>query len=185
MHLVFQFAPEGDAAARMKLKVEINTREHEPFYPLRGYPFSVANPWYSGDCEIHSYEPDELFGTKLRALLQRNKNRDLFDLWQGLRQRTLNPGNVVRALQHYLECGQTPISRANAEERMLKKLTRSLSEDVAPLLPPAASFTEEEAITAFGRVWRELIALIPGEPWKRSEQVIERLRATRLPKLLS
>jgi predicted nucleotidyltransferase component of viral defense system len=47
MHLYFSFTPEGDAAAKLKLKIEINTREHSPLYPIRAYPFSVQNPWYT------------------------------------------------------------------------------------------------------------------------------------------
>ena len=29
MHMVFKFAPEADAQTTLKLKVEVNTREHE------------------------------------------------------------------------------------------------------------------------------------------------------------
>jgi predicted nucleotidyltransferase component of viral defense system len=73
MHMVFKFAPEVDSAVRLKLKVEINTREQEHLYDLRNYPFEVENPWYAAKTEIVSFEPEELFGTKLRALLQRRK----------------------------------------------------------------------------------------------------------------
>ena len=49
------------------------------------------------------------------------------------------------------------ISRANAEQRMLQKLTRSLTEDIAPLLPPDVVFNDAAAIAAFERVWFTLI----------------------------
>ena len=86
MHLVFKFTPEVDPQAELKLKVEINTREHERLFGIRAYPFAVDSDWYQGKTEIASFEPEELFGTKLRALLQRRKNRDLFDLHHGLNQ---------------------------------------------------------------------------------------------------
>jgi len=35
MHLVFKFAPEDDSQATLKLKVEINTREHEPLLGIK------------------------------------------------------------------------------------------------------------------------------------------------------
>lgn len=76
MHLVFRFSPETDPQTAMKLKVEINTREHQHLLGIKAYPFAVANDWYQGETEIASFEPEELFGTKLRALLQRRKNRD-------------------------------------------------------------------------------------------------------------
>jgi hypothetical protein len=62
---------------------------------------------------------------------------------------------------------------ADAEERMLKKLSQSLTEDIAPLLPAGVTFTDDDAIAAFGRVWGELVKRIPGEPWKSSQAVIE------------
>jgi len=81
-----------------------------------------------------SYEPEELFGMKLRALLQRRKNRDLFDLNEGLVQLSMNAEKVVATFGHYLRHEGHQITRANADERMLAKLTRSLSDDIAPLL---------------------------------------------------
>ena len=120
----------------------------------------------------------------MRALLQRHKNRDLFDLNEGLNQLNLDPSKLIECFEHYLRLEGTPISRANAERRMLEKLNRSLTEDIAPLLPPGVTFTDAEAITAFERVWSELIARIPGDPWKSSQAMIEQLRKTRFPGLL-
>jgi hypothetical protein len=71
MHLVFKFRPEIDTQATLKLKVEINTREHGNLLGVRRYPFAVDSGWYRGATEIVSFEPEELFGTKLRAMLQR------------------------------------------------------------------------------------------------------------------
>ena len=96
MHLVFKFTPEADPQATLKLKVEINTREHEHLFGIKSYPFAVESDWYQGETEIASFEPEELFGTKLRALLQRRKNRDLFDLHHGLEQLAMDPGQAHR-----------------------------------------------------------------------------------------
>ena len=178
-----QVTPETGGGP-LKLKVEINTREQENLHDLKTYPFDVSSDWHNAKAEIVSFEPEELFGTKLRALLQRNKNRDLFDLNEGLSQLGLDCNRVVACFQHYLELEGRPISRANAEERMLKKLNQSLTEDIAPLLPPGVGFTDEDAITAFGKVWAELITRIPGDPWKSSDTVIEAIRKTKIPTLL-
>ncbi len=69
MHLVFKFTPEADPQTMLKIKVEINTREHKHLFGIRSYPFAVENDWYEGETKIASFEPEELFGTKLRALL--------------------------------------------------------------------------------------------------------------------
>ncbi|HNC84897.1 MAG TPA: hypothetical protein PK999_17725, partial [Nitrospira sp.] len=71
-----------------------------------------------------------------------------------------------------------------AEQRMLEKFTRSLTEDIAPLLPSGVRFEENDAVDAFGRIWKGLIVRIQGEPWKLSGQVIEELRRGRVPLLL-
>lgn len=184
MHLVFAFAAEADPTSSLKLKVEINTREHGSLYGVRGYPFGVDNRWHTARTSILSYEPEELFGTKLRALLQRHRNRDLFDLNEGLVQLSLDAEKLVAAFGHYLSHEGHQVSRANAEERMLAKLTRSLTDDIVPLLAADVVYGAAEAQTAFERVWFGLIARLDGAPWHRSETVIEELRATSLPTLL-
>ena len=185
MHLAFKFTPEVDSQATLKLKVEINTREHTNFLGIKRYPFALENDWYRGTTEIASFEPEELFGTKLRALLQRRASRDLFDLHQGLEQLTLVPEKVIACLDHYLALEGKPITRAIAEQRMLEKLTRSLTEDITPLLPAGIQFGESDAIHAFERVWIELIARMGGEGWKLAEPVLEELRVKRFPGLLT
>jgi len=177
-HLIFQFTPEADANAKLKLKVEINTREHEPLHGIKTYPFAVENPWFTGKTEIPSYEPEELFGTKLRALLQRRKNRDLFDLNEGLVRLGLDVSKVIACFDHYLVHEGNPITRANAEQRMLQKLERSLTEDIAPLLPPGIAFDHAQALEAFERVWHTLITQIAGDPWKTTAAAIDELRKT-------
>lgn len=184
MHLVFKFAPEVDAQATLKLKVEINTREHENLFGIRHYPFAVENDWYRGQAEIASFEPEELFGTKLRALLQRRKNRDLFDLGEGLQQLALDADKLVASFEHYLALEGKPITRAMAEQRMLEKLTRSLTEDIAPLLPAGVRFNDDDAVNAFERVWTDLIFRLKGSAWKLTDKAVAELRGKGYPKLL-
>ncbi len=184
MHLVFKFAPEADLETTLKLKVEINTREHESLYGIKPYPFEIDSSWHKAKTEILSFEPEELFGTKFRALLQRRKNRDLFDLHEGLKQLSMDPGKLVACFEHYLALEDKPISRAIAEQRMLEKLRRSLTEDIAPLLPAGVQFNDDDAMDAFNNVWIELVARIKGDPWKLSEKVIDELRKGKMPNLL-
>ena len=44
----------------------------------------MASRWYSGTAAIATFEINELLATKLRALYQRRKGRDLFDSATGL-----------------------------------------------------------------------------------------------------
>jgi predicted nucleotidyltransferase component of viral defense system len=184
MHLVFKFAPETDAQSTLKLKVEINTREHTNLLGIRHYPFAVESDWYQGRTEIASFEPEELFGTKLRALLQRRKNRDLFDLGEGLKQLALDADKLVACFDHYLALEGEPITRALAEQRMLEKLTRSLTEDIVPLLAAGARFKHDDAEAAFERVWTELVVRLKGDEWKLTDKVIAELRGKGYSKVL-
>lgn len=174
--LVFKFSPEAEPESTLKLKVEINTREHKSLYGTKRYPFEIESRWYQVKAKILSFEPEELFGTKLRALLQRNKGRDLFDLHEGLKQLSMNPDKLIACFDFYTSMEGKPISRAVAEQRMLRKLSRSLTDDIALLLPADIQFDDKDAINAFNHVWTELITRIKGEPWKLSEQFINELR---------
>ena len=185
MHLVFKFAPEADPEATLKLKVEINTREHESLYGIKKYPFEVDSRWYRAKTDIASFEPEELFGTKLRALLQRRKNRDLFDLNEGLKQLSMDPDKLIACFEHYLTLEGKPITRAAAEQRMLEKLARSLTDDIAPLLPAGIQFDDDDAVDAFGKVWKELVARIKGDPWRLTDKLVEELRRKKHPNLLN
>jgi predicted nucleotidyltransferase component of viral defense system len=78
--LYYRFDSEDTPPARLRLKVEINTREHFTVFGFAASPFAVSSRWFAGDCEITTYDLNELLGTKLRALYQRRKGRDLFDL---------------------------------------------------------------------------------------------------------
>jgi predicted nucleotidyltransferase component of viral defense system len=184
MHLVFKFAPESDLQTTLKLKVEVNTREHDSLHGLKLYPFAVDNDWYQAKAEIASFTPEELFGTKLRALLQRRKNRDMFDLHYGLEQLALDDDKLVECFHHYLKLEGQDITRAMAEQRMLQKLSSSIVEDIAPLLPTGVHYGESDAIEAFSGIWTRLVGKLKGEPWKSGEEAIAEIRAKRFPGLL-
>ncbi len=76
--LTYRF--ESEDGLPLKLKVEINSREHFSDHGFQQVPFAVESRWFTGNTEILTYSIDELLGTKLRALYQRKKGRDLFDL---------------------------------------------------------------------------------------------------------
>jgi predicted nucleotidyltransferase component of viral defense system len=82
--MIYRFETTTRPIQPLRLKVEINTREHFTVLGIRRRPFQVDDPWYSGQAEIGIYGIEELLWTKLRALYQRKKGRDLFDLWLAL-----------------------------------------------------------------------------------------------------
>lgn len=51
------------------------------------FPFEVKSSWFDGSCNLTTYRLEELLGTKLRALYQRKKGRDLYDMFIALTQK--------------------------------------------------------------------------------------------------
>lgn len=101
--LVFKVQPADVDAGEIHLKVEINCKEHFSVFPLVRVPFTVDSSWFSGQCEVLTYELEEMTGTKMRALYQRRKGRDLFDLSKILTQiPELNKEKVLQSYERYL-----------------------------------------------------------------------------------
>ena len=67
---------------------------------------------------------------------------------------------------------------------MLEKLTRSLTEDIAPLLPMGVYFNDDDAVRAFERVWNALIARLRGDAWKLTDKAHDELRSKEYSNLL-
>lgn len=173
--LKFRVNAEDGSDAPIRLKVEINTREIEAFDTPITMPYRVENPWFTGQTEIATFSNEELLATKLRALLQRNKGRDLYDLAHALEVFTeLDVGKVVLLLGRYLAATDLEITRAQAQERMLSKLARgNLIQDMTPLLTPdqADAFTDQTTRDAFLIIFYRLIERFPGEDWAKLESV--------------
>lgn len=137
----YRFTSEDPTPLRLKLKIEINTREHFTVYGMAPMPFSASSRWFEGSCEIPSYALDELLGTKLRALYQRRKGRDLFDLSIALADRRSSPNRIIESFQSYMEHSGHAVSRAEFEENLAAKVQdRRFAADIGPLL-------------AHGRLW--------------------------------
>ena len=101
--LIFRTESSIPPVLPIKLKVEINCREHFNMLGLEEVDFEMNNLWFSGSCRIKTYKLDELVGTKVRALYERRKGRDLYDLYKALQNPELNPDNVICCFKGYME----------------------------------------------------------------------------------
>jgi predicted nucleotidyltransferase component of viral defense system len=162
--LLYGFETTARPVRRMRVKIEINTREHFAVGGLHHVSFAVRNPWYTATTPITTYVIEELMATKLRALYQRRKGRDLYDLCLALETLSPDEERVVAGLRAYLEDGGLSVSRAQYEANMTQKLASvDFRNDVTPLLRDESSYDIDEA---YRLVHERLIARIPGEPWK-------------------
>jgi len=131
--LTYRFQSEDGQPLR--LKVEMNTREHFAVEGFKEIPFAVNSRWYEGSCSILSYELNELLGTKLRALYQRKKGRDLFDLAIALDNPQADPEKIVAALYAYMEHGEHKVTRTQFQDNVAAKLNdKNFASDIGPLL---------------------------------------------------
>ena len=145
--LIFRFQSEIPPIIPLRLKVEINTREHFHVLGLRQHDFSVNSQWFTGSCKATTYHLEELLGTKLRALYQRRKGRDLFDLWRALSTQSLDAEKIIRCYREYMGfvVGNPPSRKEyllNMEQKI--KDTEFLG-DIEMLLRPDEKYNPVEA----------------------------------------
>jgi len=164
VNLVYRFESEDAPPLKLRLKIEINTREHFSELGVVSRPFEVMNPWFRGAASVATYELEELLGTKLRALFQRKKGRDVFDLWHAVSSGRVDPSVLLACFERYVaEEGRT-VTRAQYEANLAEKRTRpDFRDDVSPLLRPGSSWDFDVAMDT---ILEELVALLPGDPWK-------------------
>ena len=162
--MIYHFETTTRPIQTMRLKIEINTREHFTVLGIQHRPFIVDSPWFAGKADIGVYGIEELLGTKLRALYQRKKGRDIYDLWLALTSLEVDDHKIIDCFNRYLGHDGLAVSRAEFEENLNGKL-RNLSflGDIPPLLPTGVTYDVAAAGSLAGE---RLIAKLQGDPWR-------------------
>lgn len=145
--IVYRFESEIAPVINMALKIEINCREHFSVLGLQAFPFKVENSWFNGECKLTTYQLEELLATKLRALYQRRKGRDLFDLYWALTNHEIDIKKLLHCYKAYMEfsTGQPPTAKmfiANMDEKMKDK---EFMNDIHVILRPSIDYDNEKA----------------------------------------
>ncbi len=98
------FEVEGAHADQiLRIKLEVNTADAEPrLEPLRLTLEVPVGPWFDGSAEVLTFQASELLGTKFRALAQRRKGRDLWDLTTARRPLQIEDEALGECAAHYL-----------------------------------------------------------------------------------
>jgi len=145
--LIFRFNSEIPPVVPIRLKVEINTREHFNVLELTKYDFNVNNQWFSGNCSVTTYHLEELLGTKLRALYQRRKGRDLFDLYKAISTQNVNIENIIRCYREYIGfvVDNPPTQKEYLLNMELKMQDKEFLDDTNLLLRPEDKYNPTEA----------------------------------------
>jgi predicted nucleotidyltransferase component of viral defense system len=157
--VIYRFDSEMQPVTNMRLKVEINTREHLNILGLKDIPYEVKSAWFSGQCNITGYEIEELLGTKLKALYQRKKGRDLFDLYWALTRLNIDTEKVIHCYNvHMKNAVNKPPTQKQFLINMNEKITdMEFTEDIRMVLKQGIEFDNE---AAWGVVRKELLEKI-------------------------
>lgn len=164
--LKYHFQSEDPPIKKMRLKIEINNGEHICALGHKTVSFSVQSSWFSGTADLLTYQIEEILGTKLRALYQRKKGRDLYDITMAYQHFSgLDDAKMIDCFLQYMRHENTSVSRAEYERNMHHKLAdNAFLEDTQPLLRPGSpKFDVQIAGAAFKN---RTLAMLPGDPWK-------------------
>lgn len=132
---------------RLRLKLEINCKEHFNVLPWVEFPFEVKSDWFTGSANIRTYDINELLGTKLRALYQRSKGRDLFDLDFARLYLNLDYDLILKCFNEYMtfSVGKPPTLKEFALNMELKESDPNFTGDMEALLRPEIEYDQETA----------------------------------------
>lgn len=146
--LLYRFESEFPPVMNLRLKIETNTREHFTVFGTKHVPFEVQSTWFEGNCQLTTYSLEELLGTKLRALYQRKKGRDLYDLSVALTQQPAMDLDAV--LQSYRAYMRFSVEKAPTRREFLMNLEAKMGDteflgDTTALLRPIMPYNPNEA----------------------------------------
>jgi predicted nucleotidyltransferase component of viral defense system len=144
LRTLYKFVPLG-LAREETIKVEVNLNEISSLYPLVDVSIALLDD--EGElvtASARSYDINEMLGTKMRALMQRQQGRDLFDLFhawqmsaQGAAKHTVDGALTARAFNWYLEQEGTSMGSVEANAALDDRLrNKRFCNDTATLLRP-------------------------------------------------
>jgi predicted nucleotidyltransferase component of viral defense system len=129
LRMAWNYRPTISPQQEATLKIEVNCNEKTPFFGIVDLPFPSSSPLVP-QATLKSYDIDEMLGTKMRALLQRQQGRDLFDLWwawnrslAGQSAFLIQPDRVVAAFNDYMTREGTTVGREEYTKELDAKMT--------------------------------------------------------------
>lgn len=143
----FKFESEIQPVQILKLKIEINCRDNHSIYDLQKKNFAVNSSWYTGRCQVTTYQIEELLGTKLKALFQRKKGRDLYDIYKSvISDPTISTKKILDSYKYYMkkEPGGIPDRITYLKNIEAKMNDSEFTGDITALLHPDERYDPKE-----------------------------------------
>ncbi len=140
----------------LRIKVEVNLDEQSPAMPLIDVPYAVDSQWFTARTNVRTFQPAELVSTKIRALYQRKKGRDVFDLWLALNQLRIPPTAIISAFGPYRPSGMTTkLAQNNLAAKLQDQTFCTDLDQLVSNVPPGYNIQ-----TAGAQIGTQLLALL-------------------------
>ncbi|MCL2746616.1 MAG: nucleotidyl transferase AbiEii/AbiGii toxin family protein [Coriobacteriia bacterium] len=157
--MLLSFETTFPPVIELRIKIEINCKEHFVVQDWAFVPFSVDSLWFSGECSVLTYQLEELIGTKLRAMYQRKKGRDLFDLAYVSAAADLDLPKVIECYKQYMtfQGNHLPTASEYAANLEAKMSDRGFREDVLPMLRAEVEYDVDVAFQKVADIFVSLM----------------------------
>ena len=150
-----------EAGTNLEIVVEANVTERTPHLPVIKIPFEFPFQDTVVCTKVCGYDIHEMLGTKMRALFQRRRGRDLFDLYWALTlaKPAVAPVRIIESFQHYLKLEGSVAERAEFISLLDGHLAdRGFCSDMKQLLRAGIDYDPQQAGEY---VKSKLLALLP------------------------
>ena len=106
----------------------------------------TVSRWLKGRCRFTTYHLAELLGTKLRALYQRRKGCDLFDLHRARTTTDVDPAQIVTCFQQHMAAEESAVSQQQFLDNLADKMENAgFLGDTTALLRPVEVYNPQQA----------------------------------------
>ena len=132
----------------LDIVVEANVTERKPHRAVVEMPFSFPFREKPVQTHVKGFDIHEMLGTKMRAMFQRKRGRDLFDLYWALTKSPtpVDPAAIIASFDHYLKQEGTKVGRAEFIRILDGHLKdRGFCSDMLPLLRTDITYDPQAA----------------------------------------
>lgn len=148
LRMTYSIPSISEPGTTLDIVVEANVTERTPHRQIVEIPFEFSFRDSPVKTLINGYEIHEMLGTKMRALFQRRRGRDLFDLYWALTlaDPPIDPAGIIESFQHYLRKEGNAAGRAEFIGILEAHLgDRGFCSDMDQLLRTGANYDAQKA----------------------------------------
>lgn len=157
---VFQFL--NNAGNRDVLKVEVNYLDRKHILPIRQKTINILG--YEGKTKINVLNEYELYGSKLAALIDRTKPRDVYDIYKMIQTSLVDDIDLLRKCFIFYNCVGGDADVLNFNTNKFDALTkRDFDRMLKPMLSKKEKFNYKDAILEIQKYIQKLLCFSPEE----------------------